>query len=90
MRRPLAGLLCVMMGIAITSGCAAKKKKAEMSAIGNLSASGQLARAKEEIAKRELRRAKTILQRIQYTKPEERSEIDRIVAEMNASSSLTP
>jgi outer membrane protein assembly factor BamD len=69
-----------MVGIALATGCGAKKqKKAEMKAISNLSASGQLAKAKAQIAKSELRQAKAILQRIQYSKPEERTEVEPLV-----------
>jgi outer membrane protein assembly factor BamD len=78
--RVMAGLLSVMVIITLTTGCAAKKKKkAEMNEISYLSASEQYGRARDALSKRDLRRAKTILQRVQYTKPEERSEVEPLV-----------
>jgi outer membrane protein assembly factor BamD len=78
--RIMAGLLCVMVTMALATGCAGRKKKnEELNEISFLSAPEQYQKAKEDLSKRDLRRAKTILQRIQYTKPEDRSEVEPLV-----------
>jgi outer membrane protein assembly factor BamD len=63
--------------IAFVGGCAGRKKrKAELNEISYLPAPEQYQAALELLSKRELRRAKTVLQRMQYTKPEERAEVE--------------
>jgi outer membrane protein assembly factor BamD len=62
---------------AFASGCAARKKrKAELNEVAYLPAAEQYQAAQELLSKRKLRRAKAVLQRMQYTKPEERTEIE--------------
>jgi outer membrane protein assembly factor BamD len=77
-RRMIVGLLFVTTLVAATTGCE-KKRQRYLVEISRLQAREQLKRGQQYLAERDLYRAKQVFQRIQYSNPAERIEIEPLV-----------
>lgn len=77
-RRAAVVLLCLAALIATTTGCE-KKRQRYLIEVSRLPAREQLERGKRYIAERDLYRAKQVLQRVQYSDPAVRIEIEPLV-----------